>query len=207
MRFMANIPLEDFIGTYREELIRRCRMKVASRVPPPGKADSSQYGVPRFLEQLCKQLRDGAQPSQEIGDSAKKHGHDLLMQGFTIEQVVHDYGDVCQSITDLAVELDAPISTDDFRTLNRCLDDAIAGAVTEFTREQSVTRARQSAELHSLTEAAICAFRFIRAGGVGAGGSTGAVVERSLVAIRDAMDAASPEPDQARKGLKPTPAS
>jgi hypothetical protein len=32
---------------------------------------------------------------------------------------VHEYGDVCQSITDLAVELGAPISTDDFRTLNR----------------------------------------------------------------------------------------
>jgi hypothetical protein len=207
IRCMANIPLEDFIGTYREELIRRCLAKVASRVPPAGKADSSQYGVPRFLEQLCEQLRDGAQQSAAIGDSAKEHGHDLLMQGFSIEQVVHDYGDVCQSITDLAVELDAPISTDDFRTLNRCLDDAIAGAVTEFAREQSVTRAKQSAELHSLTEAAICAFRFIRAGGVGAGGSTGAVVERNLAAILAAMDAASPEPEQTRKALTPTPSS
>jgi hypothetical protein len=204
---MANIPLEDFIATYREELIRRCEAKVASRVPPPGKADSSHHGVPLFLDQLGEQLRNGGEQSEEIGESAKKHGHDLLKQGFTIEQVVHDYGDVCQSITDLAVELDAPISTDDFRTLNRCLDDAIAGAVTEFALEQSVTRAIQSAELHSLTEAAICAFRFIRAGGVGAGGSTGAVVERSLVAILAAMDAASPEREQTRKTLTPTPAS
>ena len=30
-----------------------------------------------------------------------------------------------------------PISTDDFRTLNRCLDDAIAGAVTEYGRERN----------------------------------------------------------------------
>ena len=102
--------------------------------------------------------------SEDIGDSAKKHGHDLLKQGFTIDQVVHDYGDVCQSITELAVELGAPISTDDFRTLNRCLDNAIAGAVTEFTLEQGVTRDKQSAELHNLTEAAIFAFRAIRAG-------------------------------------------
>ena len=62
--------------------------------------------------------------TDDIGNSAKKHGHDLLTQGFTVEQVVHDYGDVCQSITDLAVELEASISTDDFRTLNRCLDNA-----------------------------------------------------------------------------------
>jgi hypothetical protein len=31
------------------------------------------------------------------------------------------------------VALTSPISTEDFRTLNRCLDDAIAGAVTEST--------------------------------------------------------------------------
>ncbi len=34
-------------------------------------------------------------------------------------------------------EMNAPISTDDFRTLNRCLDDAIAGAVTEYGRERN----------------------------------------------------------------------
>jgi hypothetical protein len=203
---MAHIPLNDFIGTYRDELIRRCQVKVVSRVLPPGNAASS-HGVPLFLNQLCEQLRDGASQSDDIGDSARKHGHDLLNQGFTIEQVVHDYGDVCQSITDLAMELGAPISTDDFRTLNRCLDDAIAGAVTEFTAEQSVTRDRQSVELHKLTEAAIFAFRVIRAGGVGAGGSTGAVVERSLLAILAAVDALSPEPEQVQKELTPTPAA
>ena len=86
--------------------------------------------------------------SQRKFATTRKHGHDLLKQGFTIEQVVHDYGDVCQSITELAVELGAPISTEDFRTLNRCLDNAIAGAVTEFTLEQGVTRTKQSSELH-----------------------------------------------------------
>jgi hypothetical protein len=196
---MATIALADFVGTYREELIRRCQRKVDSRGTPPDKSDG-KHGVPLFLDQLCEQLRNGEPESDDIGESAKRHGHDLLMQGFTIEQVVHDYGDVCQSVTDLAVELGAPISTDDFRTLNRCLDNAIAGAVTEFTREQGVTRTKQFNELHNLTEAAIFAFRFIRAGGVGVGGSTGAVVERSLVAILAAVDAQSPEPT-------PTPAA
>jgi hypothetical protein len=201
---MANIALEDFIGTYRDELIHRCQEKVTSRVSPPDKADS-HHGVPLFLDQLREQLRDGSTESDEIGDSAKKHGHDLLKQGFTIEQVVHDYGDVCQSITELAVELDAPISTDDFRTLNRCLDNAIAGAVTEFTLEQGVTRSQQSAELRSLVEAAVFGFRVIRSGNVAAGGSTGAVVERSLRAILDAMDAQSPE-TRPKETLTPTPA-
>src|SRR4029434_4314239 len=85
--------------------------------------------------QLVAALRSGgAKLNAEISKSAVLHGHDLLLQGFTVSQVAHDYGDVCQSITDLALEMNAPISTDDFRTLNRCLDDAIAGAVTEFGR-------------------------------------------------------------------------
>ena len=78
-----------------------------------------------------------------------EHGHDLLLQGFTISQVVHDYGDVCQSVTDLAVETDAPISSDDFRTLNRCLDDAIAGAVTEYAHGQDVIRFGASQQLQT----------------------------------------------------------
>jgi hypothetical protein len=204
---MANIALEDFIGTYRDELIHRCRAKVASRTPPAGRRTSSEYGVPLFLDQLRAQLRSRAEHSETIGETAKKHGGDLLQQGFTIEQVVHDYGDVCQSITDLAVELGAPISTDDFRTLNRCLDDAIAGAVTEFALEQGATRARQSADLRSLTAAAICAFRFIRGGGVGVGGSTGALVERNLASILAALERPSPEADPAGEPVTPTPAA
>ena len=41
---------------------------------------------------------------------------------------------MCQSITELAVQTDASISANDFRLLNRCLDDAIAGAVTVSPR-------------------------------------------------------------------------
>jgi hypothetical protein len=191
---MANIALEDFIGTNRDELIRRCEAKVVSRVSPPDKA-ATRHGVPLFLNQLCEQLRDGSSESDDITDSAKKHGHDLLKQGFTIEQVVHDYGDVCQSITGLAVELAALISTDDFRTLNRCLDTAIAGAVTEFTREQGITRDIRSAEVNTLLEGAIFAFRVIRDGAVGVGGSTGALVERNLTVVYDALNARPPEPE------------
>jgi hypothetical protein len=80
-----------------------------------------------FLAQLGSALRLGLPSSPRMSVSAIQHGHDLLLQGFTVSQVVHDYGDVCQAITELAVETDAPISTEDFRMLNRCLIDALAG--------------------------------------------------------------------------------
>jgi signal transduction histidine kinase len=101
-----------------------------------------------------------------------------------------------QSITDLAVEKNAPISTDDFRTLNRCLDDAIAGAVTQFGREQNQSTldgeaARGSArggflahKLRNLLNTAIMAFEVLKTGNVGVVGSTGSVLHRSLMGAR-----------------------
>jgi signal transduction histidine kinase len=188
--------LHEFIAVNREEIIRRCRAKVAARsVPPPTPAEID-HGVPVFLDQLTNALRLGQITSPEISRSAIKHGHDLLLQGFTVSQVVHDYGDVCQAITELAVELNAPIGTDDFRTLNRCLDDAIASAVTEFGRERTQSgidgesaRANERAgflahEVRNLLNTAIIAFEVLKTGNVGVGGSTGAVLHRSLMASR-----------------------
>ena len=188
--------LRDFIAVNREEIIRRCRANVASRsVPPPTEA-GVDHGVPVFLVQLMDALRLGLTSSPEIGRSAIKHGHDLLLQGSTVSQVVHDYGDVCQSITELAVEQHAPISTDEFRTLNRYLDDAIAGAVTEFGREQNqstldgeIARGSQRAgflahELRNVLNTAIIAFEVLKTGNVGVSGSTGTVLHRSLMGAR-----------------------
>jgi hypothetical protein len=112
-RFEVSV-LHEFITVHREEIIRRCRARwPRGRFHPPTEAEID-HGVPVFLDQLRDALRLGQITSQEINRSAIKHGHDLLRQGFTVSQVVHDYGDVCQAITELAVELNAPISTDDF---------------------------------------------------------------------------------------------
>ena len=166
-------------------------------MPPPTEAEID-HGVPLFLNQLVSALRGGADAlNPEISKSAVLHGHDLLLQGFTVSQVVHDYGDICQSITELALEQNAPISTDDFRTLNRCLDDAIAGAVTEFGRGRNQSTldgadARGNErlgffahELRNLLNTSILAFDVLQTGDVGVGGSTGKVLRRNLLGARD----------------------
>ncbi|MCA1838370.1 MAG: sensor histidine kinase, partial [Actinobacteria bacterium] len=181
--------LYEFIALNRDEIIERCRAKVATRsIPPPSEAEIN-HGVPLFLDQLVESLRSGATDGTQIDMSAGRHGHDLLLQGFSISQVVHDYGDVCQTITALAVETNAPISTGDFRTLNRCLDEAIAGAVTTFERENqrqaSIQQRKETArsnervaflvhELRNLVNTAIVAFEVVKTGNVGVSGSTGA---------------------------------
>jgi len=192
---MGHVPLHQFIATYRDEIIRRCRAKVATRsIPLPTEAEIN-HGVPLFLDQLVSALRLGLSSMPEIGPSSVLHGHDLLRRGFSVSQVVHDYGDVCQSVTDLAMEMGAPISTDDFRTLNACLDEAIAGAVTEYGRERNQSTierefARGSErlgflahELRNLTNTAMLAFEVLKTGNVGVSGSTGAVLHRSLTGI------------------------
>jgi hypothetical protein len=184
---MKNVKLDDFIGANRDELIRRCRAKVATRSASRQTHAESDHGVPLFLDQLVQEIRVGASKTDEIGQGATQHGHHLFLQGLSISEVVHAYGDICQSITDLAVELNAPISADDFRTLNRCLDDAIAGAVTEYAREQDVPRQGESYQLWNLADTAITAFEALQTGRVGVGGSTGTMVRRNLMTIRAAL--------------------
>jgi signal transduction histidine kinase len=191
------VMLHEFITMNRNEIIRRCRAKVATRSIPPSTETEIDHGVPLFLDQLVDALRIGLSSSSEISGSALMHGHDLLRQGFTVSQVVHDYGDVCQSITELAVELDAPISSDDFRVLNGCLDNAIAAAVTQFGRERNQSTidgetVRENErlgffthELRNLIHTAMVAFEVVKSGNVGVGGSTGTVLHRSLVGARD----------------------
>src|SRR5581483_1377733 len=127
--------LAEFITTNRDQIILRCQRRVATRPQSGQTAAEPGYGVPLFLDQLVTTLRSKGQPNLAISASAALHGHDLLLQGFTVSQVVHDYGDVCQTITELALETEAPINTEEFKTLNRCLDEAIAGAVTVYGRE------------------------------------------------------------------------
>ena len=188
--------LHEFISVNRAEIIRRCRAKVASRAAPPPSGGNVDHGVPAFLDQVVDALRLGVPSGPEIGWTAQRHGHELLLQGFTVSQVVHDYGDVCQAITELAVETDAPISTDDFRVLNRCLDEAIAGAVTEYGRQRNrSTLASETVrgserlgyfahELRNLINTSIVAFEVLRTGNVGVAGSTGGVLQRSLLGLR-----------------------
>ena len=187
--------LAGLVTKNREEILRRCRAKVELRsipAPPPAELE---FGVPRFLDQLIDALGHHKSSGLDIVTSAARHGRDLHVQGFTVSQVVHDYGDVCQSITDLALELEAPISVEDFRILNRCLDDAIASAVTEYGRGDQAVAAAESIrdverlgflahEIRNLVGTASMAFEVLKTGNVGIGGSTGGVLDRTLSALR-----------------------
>jgi hypothetical protein len=174
------------------------------------------HGVPLFLQQLVETLRDqqnthfrslDSEPTPartEIGRAAALHGAELLRRGFTVDQVVHDYGDVCQSVTALAVEQKEPISADEFRTLNRCLDNAIADAVASFGSAHQTSIDRQTETLQQrlavfadehrrLMDIAIQSFTAIRTGNIGISGATGTVLAHSLEELRSLTDRTLPD--------------
>jgi hypothetical protein len=195
--------LHEFVSKHREEIIKKCREKVATRSTPPPTPAEIDHGVPMFLDELVDELRKGLSDAR-IATTAKQHGRDLQRQGFSVSQVVHDYGDICQSITELALDKNSPISTDEFRMLNRCLDDAIANAVTEYVdeyeqpplrRELITLAAAQTLQLQTLSTTALLAFTVIKEGRVGVSGSTGAVLQRALTEIASLAD-------QSRPGVK-----
>jgi signal transduction histidine kinase len=210
--------MHRFLSNNRDELIERCKAKVAQR---PRRAATTQQlanGIPLFLEQLRNTLEaeatgnanegerisgptgGDASKLSEIGMSAAAHGRELMRLGYSVDQVVHDYGDLCQAITDLAVERDAPFTIDQFRTLNRCLDNAIADAMTEFSaqREASASLKHQAEEnertgvlvheLRNFLHIAVLGFTAIESGVVPVVGSTGSLVKRSLVGMSELLE-------------------
>jgi signal transduction histidine kinase len=192
--------LYEFIDLNRDVIISRTRERVRSRRWPSVAPGEVEHGVPLFLTQLSDTLRlertAAPFPSDAIGASAARHGANLLRSGFTVSQVVHDYGDICQTITALAVEGRAPISVEEFHTLNRCLDTAIAEAVTEHARMTAESRSADEVErlghaaheLRNSLNTAILAFHTLKRGTVAINGSTGAVLGRSLMTLRELVD-------------------
>jgi hypothetical protein len=166
--------MHNFLTNNRSALIERCKVKVSKRPARHATEQQLENGVPLFLDQLINTLRieqtsrpmdsrtisgpsGGGITLSDIGVAAAQHGKELMGLGFSIDQVVHDYGDLCQAITDLAYERDAPFEIDEFRTLNRCLDNAIADAVTEFSYQHDSAIAAQT--LSATTEG--CATFFL----------------------------------------------
>lgn len=210
--------MHEFLIAHRHELERRCREKVANRSDRPTNKQQLEHGIPMFLNQLIRTLLAEDQGAvaealaisgsssgdpfrhAEVGVSAAIHGADLLTLGYSINEVVHDYGDLCQAVSDLSLDLNEAFTIEEFRTLNRCLDNGIADAVTAFSEHRDLVIADHQAletnerlgffahELRNHLNTAMLALAAIKSGNVGLIGATGSVLDRSLVGLRGLID-------------------
>ena len=184
--------LHDFLTEHRDEIVHRCKPQMGARMT---------FGVPRLLDQLVETLRLELISNPEIGASAAP-----ARQG-----AAGGRDSPCRrSCTTMATFARPSPSwpwswrrrsrTSEFRTLNRCLDDAIADAVTEYGRQhQQIAEAEGTQrfnerlgmfvhDLRNQLTKALLAFNVLKTGTVGLGGSTAAALGRSLMGLRDLID-------------------
>jgi signal transduction histidine kinase len=187
----------EFLLANRDAVILRAQTKVAagSFWPPTHEQPS---GIPAFVDQLIETLEGSPSSGAAIAASADQYGAELLHHGLPLARVVHDYCGVCEAAKELADEASVFIAPDEFHIFNRCLGEAIAHAVTEYSDERDRTIANQETErlgelAHELRNAlgsATMAFQMLRMGAVGVDGATSLVLGRSLMRLTKLVDSA-----------------
>lgn len=210
--------LYQFLEAHRSALIDRCREKVERRPAPRATQPELDVGIPLFLDQLIETLRrievarDG-EPGphrshiardvrSEIRIAATNQGQEAFRHGYSVSQVVHGYGDLCQSITEIAGETRVPVTVAEFQVLNQSLDDAIADAVSEYSRQRETMLGERTDlatgerlgflahELRNFLNTAMLAFAAIKSGSVALDGATAQVLDRSFAGLRGLLDRA-----------------
>ena len=162
---------------------------------------STGKGKPNVQEKKAREEKEnkkGKADLELLQPAAAKRGKEYRRLGYTLSDVVHGYGIVCQAITTAANELKYPIEAKEFSQLNLSLDVAIAVAVTEYEKVQAGERHEGEIERlgflahelrNSLTSAFI-ALELIESGGVGARGNTSKLLNRSLQSMKMLIDSA-----------------
>jgi len=198
--------LYQFLLNERDSILALCREKLLELSEPRSSSDEMESGLPVFYDELIEVLqKDEDDSSLDIDRvsgtihhaAATRRGKESLRLGYTVSQVVHGYGALCQAITQFAASHNGePIGAREFNRLKFCLDVAIAEAVTEFNRGQRDAATRDEVqrlgflahELRNALSTVSMAHLSIKMGLVGLGGSTNKVLEDGVLLMKDLID-------------------
>lgn len=196
--------LHEFLEMHRTKILALCARKISKVANSVESSDLMDRGLPLFYDELIEVLRCGkdktTDPEREndtIAHGAALRGKESHRLGYTLSQVVHSYGALCQAITEYAAENSGdPILANEFNRLNLTLDIGIAEAVTEFDRGQREEVNRQEVirlgalahELRNSLSNAAMAHRMIQKGVVGVSGNTSQILEDAHKRMRDIID-------------------
>ncbi len=164
-----------------------------------------EKGLPIFYTELISVLKkgpvdnDSKKPvhTEELSiTQAASHGKESQRLGYTLSQVVHGYGAICQSVTEFAQDKKFTITSWEFHELNLCLDIAIAQAVTQFAKttkkdsekKELLRLGELTHELRNTLASAILAHEMITRGTVGTSGNTSRILTNAHFRMRDLID-------------------
>ena len=205
--------LHEFLQQYKKEIIQSCKDKVVADTASKPTTALLQQGLPIFYDELIGVLQRTAATSHATyssaayvenrikeGDAAA-HGKESLRLGYSISQVVHSYGAVCQAIMEYVQTKSYAITAREFQDLNFSLDCAIAEAVSEFEKVQTESISKSEVErlgflMHEIRNslsAASAAHDMIRKGSVGGAGVTSEVLSRSHARMQHLIESAEAE--------------
>jgi signal transduction histidine kinase len=191
--------LHNFITERRDQITDRASVLSRAR-DPLLHSDSPTEEVSAFLTQVSTALRQGKMTSTHnaaaINSTAGRNGARMLRAGHPIMDVVQAYGDLCQAVTALAAESRVPISAADFCVFNRCLDDAIGHAVSEYNRVTEETRSVAETqrlgfaahELRDQLQTARLSLASLKSSGEPVEGLSGQLLDRALVNLSELIE-------------------
>lgn len=172
-------------------------LRLEQPTPPEYKVDKVRMAqAARDADEPAMSIASGREDEVDVATSAGLHGVELLRLGYTLSHVVHAYGAICQSITELANEKKAHITATEFRDLNQCLDVAMAGAVTEYASQRNTNESEREVkhlgflahELRNALNTVVMAYELVKDGTVTPRGSTGQIVDRGLKRLNELID-------------------
>ena len=187
--------LKQGLPVFYQQLLSVLQLKQSNR--PEFVVDKARMAqAARDANEPAMAAASGRHDEVQLAKSAGLHGIELLRLGYTLSHVVHAYGAMCQSITELAVMKNSAITPSEFRDLNQCLDVAIAGAVTEYVSQRNTKESNREVEhlgflaheLRNALNSVTMAYQLMKEGTVSPKGSTGQVLERGLKRIDELID-------------------
>lgn len=206
------IMLYEFLKNNKNEILHNTQVRTLEMAGARPSSDQLRKGLPIFYQQLIDILvfedtssdttdhggyKATDNPAEvELSKSAGRHGSELMRLGYSLSHVVHAYGAMCQSITELLTSKETNITPSEFHHLNRCLDVAISGAVTNFQAHQIIKSKNQENEhlgflAHELRNTLMSinlSFEMIKMGSVGAQGSTSRIMDSSIKRMQFLID-------------------
>lgn len=198
--------LHEFLTNERQHILALCAKKLSVLADSRTSSKEMEVGLPVFYNELIEVLRTDEETRNDHNDkllmsihnySATRRGKESFRLGYSISQVVHGYGALCQAITEyIGLKGGEPVYAREFNRLNFCLDIAIAEAVTEFNKSENENVSKDEIkrmgflvhELRNSLNLAVMAHQMIKSGKVGINGNTNQVLQDAHERMREIID-------------------
>lgn len=159
--------LASLLATARRELMTRWENAVREKLTTDVERCELLHTLPHFLDEVVTSLDPVGPPATvttvvpaKVSERpalgrmmtgpfsvvALEHGEQRLRLGFSVAEVVREYGIFHETILELAEAHDYAIRPIELRVLSRAISRATAGAVSEYARARDEDLQRQAAE-------------------------------------------------------------